>query len=146
MSELKCESVCMAAMAMADGYEPTLSRDKIESHLAGCAGCRGEVGQLRAVMKLLDAQERGPRTEQVWNGVNDRLGERRQLTNGHSFGWSPFLLMGSLLLCFKVVELAPRWNAGMLFRLLPVLIAATVFVYIRENPFKVSRELKMEGD
>jgi predicted anti-sigma-YlaC factor YlaD len=141
MPELKCESICMAAMAMADGYEPSLPLDEIESHLASCASCSLEVEQLRAVMKRLDAQERSPQTEQVWDQVYERLREK-QVTVNRSFGWRPFLVLGLLLIGFKVIELVPRWNAGMLFKLLPVLIAAIIFSYIRENPFKINLELK----
>jgi predicted anti-sigma-YlaC factor YlaD len=145
MSELKCEMISAAAMARADGYESSLSLDEIQSHLAICANCRLEVEQLRAVMKLLDAQERRPRTEQVWSHIDERLREK-QVTANRSFRRRPFLLMVLLLLGFKVIELVPRWDAGMLFKLLPVLIAAAIFSYIRENPFKINLELKPEGE
>src|ERR1051325_5440502 len=145
MSDPKCESVCMAATAMADGYEPSLSPDEVRSHLAVCASCSLEVERLRALMKLLDAQERRAHPGQTWEQIERRLREKQVGVN-RSFGWRPFLLMGLLLVGFKVIEFAPQWNAGMLFRLLPMLIAATVFGYIRENPFKINMELKLEGE
>jgi predicted anti-sigma-YlaC factor YlaD len=51
----------MAAMAIADGYQSEWSSGQIEAHLAVCADCRQEVGQMRALTSLLDAQVR--RTE-----------------------------------------------------------------------------------
>jgi len=50
MTKLNCESVCMAAMAIADSYQSELSSDQIEAHLAECTDCRHEVGQLRDLL------------------------------------------------------------------------------------------------
>ena len=82
MSELNCESVSMAAMAIADGYQPELSSEQIGTHLASCADCRREVGQLQELSSLLGTQDderpqnrRGARTSGIHQSAFDRLPE-----------------------------------------------------------------------
>src|SRR5712691_6929159 len=97
MTKLDCETVCMAAMAIADGYQSDLSSDQIEAHLADCSDCRREVGQLRALSSLLDAQERRQRTENVWKQVERRLPDDSPAQR-IAKAWHPFMLLGMLLL------------------------------------------------
>jgi len=67
-------------MAMADGHqrqlpgeEDELEEAEIEAHLAGCVACRTEVGEQRAVSRLLNAQERRQWSANVWKQVEHRL-------------------------------------------------------------------------
>jgi anti-sigma factor RsiW len=144
MTKLNCEVVCMAAMAMADGYVSELSADQIEAHLAGCPNCHREVGQLRALASLLDAQERRPRTENVWKRVESRLPQASP-TQSTSEAWHPLMLLGVLLLGYRLVEMIPDRHFGFLFKLLPVLLVIAAFSYLRVNPFKIDSELRLEG-
>src|SRR5216684_6136610 len=100
MTKLNCESVGMAAMAIADGYQSELSSDQIEAHLADCSDCRREVGQMRALSTLLDAQERRQRTESVWTLVERRLPDAVPAPSP-SLAWHPFMLLGALLLGYR---------------------------------------------
>lgn len=145
MTKLNCESVCMAAMAIADGYQPELSSDQVEAHLADCSDCRREVGQLRALSSLLDAQERRQRTENVWNLVERRLPDAAS-AQSTSQAWRPFLLLGVLLLGYRIVEMIPDRYFGFLFKLVPILFVIAAFSYLRENPFKIDSELRLEGE
>ena len=145
MTRLDCESVCMAAMAIADGYHSPMSSDQIETHLAGCSDCRRELGQLRALSSLLDKQERRQRTEDVSDLVERRLSTPSRAQNS-SQAWRPFILLGVLLLGSRIVELIPDRDFGVLFKLLPVLFVLAVFSYLRENPFKIDSELRLEGE
>src|SRR6266850_5137691 len=144
MTKLNCESVCMASMAIADGYQCELSSDQIEAHLASCADCRREVGQLRALSSLLDAQERRQRTENVWQRVEPRLTDASPAPI-NSQTWHPFILLGGLLLGYRIVEMVPDRDFGFIFKLVPVLLVIAAFSYLRENPFKINSELKLEG-
>jgi anti-sigma factor RsiW len=145
MTTLDCETVCMAAMAMADGYVSQLSSDQIETHLAHCADCRREVGQLRALSSLLDAQERRPRTENVWRLVERRLPDASPAQRT-SRAWHPFMFLGMLLLGYRIVEMIPDRDFGFVFKLVPVLFVIAAFIYLRENPFKIDSELRLEGE
>jgi predicted anti-sigma-YlaC factor YlaD len=145
MTKLNCESVCMAAMAIADGYQPELSSDQIEAHLASCSECRREVGQLRVLSSLLDAQERRQRTENLWQQVERRLPVAKPAPST-SRAWYPFTLLGVLLLGYRIVEMVPDHDFGFLFKLVPVLLVIAAFIYLRENPFKIDAGLRLEGE
>ena len=47
MNQVSCESVCLAAMAIADGEKPLILAADIELHLAQCDRWRGEVERVR---------------------------------------------------------------------------------------------------
>lgn len=145
MTTQDCEIVCMAAMAMEDGYVSELSADQIEAHLAGCSDCRREIGQLRALAGLLDGQKRRQRAENVWRKVEQRLPDTSstQITNQ---AWYLFVPLGVLLLGYRLVELIPERELGLLFKLVPILLAIAAFSYVRENPFKINSELRLEGE
>jgi predicted anti-sigma-YlaC factor YlaD len=145
MTKLNCESICMAAMAIADGYQSELSSDQIETHLAECSDCRREVGQLRTLSSLLDAQERRQRTENLWKRVERRLPDAAP-AQSTSQAWRPFMLLGVLLLGYRIVEMIPDRDFGFLFKLVPVLFVIAAFSYLRENPFKIDSELSLEGE
>jgi hypothetical protein len=142
MTEFNCESVCMAAMALADGYQAEVSAEQIEAHLADCADCRQELSQLRALATLLAGQKRQQQSEHIWAGIVRRLPDAPQ--NG-SQTWQPFALLGVLLLGYKLVEMIPDRDFGLLFKFVPILFVVAAFGYLKENPFKINANLKLEG-
>ncbi len=144
MSDLKCESVSMAAMAIADGYQPELSSQQIEIHLASCANCREELGQLQELSSLLDTQERRLGTETLWLKIERRLPEVNRTST--SRGSASFMVLGALLLGYRLVELIPDRDFSFLFKFVPVLLVIAAFSYLRENPFKINSELSLEGE
>lgn len=141
MTELNCESVCMAAMAMADGYQVEMSAEQIDAHLAGCADCRQELGQLRTLATLLAGQKRRQRSEDIWAGLVRRLPDVPEHT---SKTWQPFALLGVLLLGYKLAEMLLERDFGLLFKLVPVVLIVAAFGYLKENPFKINAELRLE--
>ena len=144
MSELNCESVSMTAMAIADGYQPELSAEQIEIHLASCADCRRELGQLQELSSLLDSQERRRRTENLWETIERRLVGARSTST--SAVLPSFIFLGALLLGYRLVELIPDRDFSFLFKFVPVLFVIAAFSYLRENPFKINCELRLEGE
>ena len=134
----------MDAMGVADGYKSQLSPDEIEAHLSDCAGCRRELEQMKAVMSLLDSQARRELEADAWGAVERRLGERAP--QRAQTGWRVFVAMALLLAGYKVIELVAERDFGLAFKIVPVLIAVAVFVAIRENPFKINIDLKLEGE
>jgi len=143
MVEGSCESVCLAMMATLDGREAGLARETIERHLADCPRCREEVEQLKALNGLLAAQERREQTADVWPVVKARINihEQRKAT---SSTW--LMVLGSLLFGYWLLELIPQLDLGMMFKVVPVLIAIAIFVYVKENPFKINAQLRLEGE
>ena len=144
MTRADCEITCMAAMAMEEGYVSELSPDQIEAHLAECSDCRREVGQLRALANLLDGQKRRERTENIWDQVEQHLPDTLPVRTDSRVVY-PFLILGLLLLGYRLVEMIPDRHFGILFKLVPILFVIVAFSYLRENPFKINSELTLEG-
>jgi hypothetical protein len=140
MNQVSCESVCVAAMAIADGEKPLILAADIELHLAQCDRCRGEVERSKSVIDLLNAQRRRERTESVWGRVVERL-SRRERARAASDHWPWLLLLGLFLAGYRVVVAASDWEPGLWLNLAPALLAIAVFGLLRENPFKVNSEL-----
>jgi predicted anti-sigma-YlaC factor YlaD len=144
--EVTCEIICVAAMARADGAQTSLPPAEIEAHLAYCAHCRREIAQLEAVSILLDAQKRRSlHSENLWAGIENRLpapaAARKEFPASR-----PFILLGLLLVAYRLVEMVPDRSPGGSFNLVPLLLAVAAFVYLRENPFKINAELRLEGE
>ena len=151
MTTPDCESVCMAAMAIADGHHSEWSPAELEAHLERGPGCRQEVEHLRALSTLLDAPARRQQTEDLWQRVEQKLPVERRLPSADpartvSRSWGALMLLGVLLIGYRIVEMVPDRNFGFLFKLVPVLLVMAAFVYIRDNPFKVNPELRLEGE
>lgn len=145
MSELNCKSVSMAAMAIADGYQPGLSSEQIGAHLASCAVCRREIEQLQELSSLLDTQERRLMTENVWRTIEPRLPVAQPAQRTSNF-LPLFMSLGALLLGYRLLELIPDRDFSFLFKFVPVLLVIAAFGYLRENPFSINSELSLEGE
>jgi len=144
MTKVDCESVCRSAMASEDGYVSDLSAEQVEAHLAECSNCRTEVRQLRTLANLLDGQKRRPRTESVWEHVEQHLPEALPTWSG-SRVWRAFVVLGLFLFGYRFVEMIPDRHFGILFKLVPILLVIAAFSYLRENPFKINSQLTLEG-
>ena len=145
MTEVNCENVCMAAMAIADGYQSALSSDEIKLHLENCAACRQGIAQLQAFSSLLDTQKRQQQVANTWTSIEARLSAKPPVRSA-SPHWLLFMLLGVLLLGYRLVEMLPDRNLDWFFKLLPVIFVVTAFIYLRENPFKINAELRLEGE
>ena len=145
MTKLKCESVSMAAMAIADGQQSELSSDQIEAHVANCSDCQREIGELRTLSSLLNAQPRRQQSADLWQRIEQRL-PNAPPEPGTTLGWQPLMVLSALLLGYRLVELVPDRDLGILFKLVPLLFVIAAFSYFRENPFKINTELRLEGE
>jgi len=142
MSEISCERVRVAAMAAADGHEAGLPADQMNAHLVGCAECRREVGGLRALTLLLERQRRREQSGDLWPLVAARL---PATAGGVPTARAAFILLGLTLLGYRLFEMLHERGPGLYVKFVPVLLAVAVFVYLRENPFKIEAELRVEG-
>ncbi|MGH9754412.1 MAG: anti-sigma factor family protein [Blastocatellia bacterium] len=145
MAEVNCENVCIAVMAIADGEKPLLQADQVEAHLVNCANCRLEIEQLRAMTALLDSQQRHEPRENIWPLIERRLNTTAPASKAR-LGSRSFLFLGLLLFGYKIILTLPERDPGVWFRLLPALFVIAVFIYLKENPFKINCELKLEGE
>ena len=143
MTNNDCESIRIAAMALADGEESSLSTKQIESHVFNCDACREEIEQLRVTTELLSSHRRLNPNVNVWPMVNERIEAASAGTQ--QFRWRLLLLFGIPLFGYKLLMLnlaAPSlWS-----RLVPIVLAIAIFGYLKTNPFKINTELRLEGE
>lgn len=143
MTEEICEKARVSAMAIDDGLEPEMPADEIEKHMAECDECRSEVERMHAMMFLLDSQKRRELPVNLWGRVERRLDEVGKQSQRR---WGAFFLAGLFLLGYKIIELSMERDPGVVFKLAPLIIAIAVFAYLKENPFKIKMDLKLEGE
>ena len=134
---MKCEEIRMAAMALAEGEKPPIPPGEVQAHLAVCAECRGELAELAALCQRLDGQQRRNWAPDLWGRIEGRIA--RPSPNALWFG---VLLLG----CFELLELVPDRQLSMLLELTPVLIALAIFGWLRQNPFRINTELRLEEE
>jgi len=137
MNELSCEDVLMAQMAVADGEEPAFSKELLAAHVTVCANCQNELKQLLALDRMLASQPLAEQHVDLWPMIENRIAKP-------VLGWRPFALIGLLLVIYKLLEMLPAHDLGMAFKLVPLVIVILLFVFIKENPFRINTELVME--
>jgi hypothetical protein len=137
MKELTCEDVLMAQMAAADGEEPAFSKEQLVAHMTDCANCQNELKQLLTLDRVLASHSLAEPHVNLWPAIERRIAKP-------VLGWRPFALIGLLLIIYKLLEMLPARDLGMAFKLVPLVIVTSLFVLIKENPFRINTELVME--
>ena len=99
MTDINCESILIANMALRDGEESPLDREEIETHLRNCERCQLEIESLRTVDELLSSQQRPRQEPNIWPLVNERL--EASAGSAPPFSWRVVLLFGIPLLVTK---------------------------------------------
>jgi anti-sigma factor RsiW len=144
MTDINCESVRVADMALADGEQSTLSLEEIEKHLRNCDDCRAEIESLRAINELLSSQKRLRAQVNLWPLVSERL----EATAGSAppFSWRMLLLFGIPLFGYKALLLMLQIAPSLWSKLVPLILVIGVFSYLKANPFKINSELTLRGE
>ena len=144
MTDINCESIRIAEMALADGEESPLGPEEIEKHLRNCDHCWAEIESLRAINEMLSSQKRLRPEANIWPLVNERLGA----TAGSAppFSWRLLLLFGIPLFGYKFLLLILQTAPNLWSRLIPMILVIAVFSYLRTNPFKINCELTLRGE
>jgi hypothetical protein len=127
-----CEEWRLAAMALADGETPPAPHAEIESHLAGCEGCRREIEQLNDLVRMWQGHSRSDYEVDLWPEIQCRLKRPKR-------HWLPPFVV--LLVIFKLADFVVDRNFGLWVQLVPVLIAGVAFAMLRQNPFQIRTEL-----
>jgi hypothetical protein len=140
MNEINCETILMTKMAEFDGEESILSTGQINSHLAVCEYCQNHLGELRITDDLLKRQTRRASNPNIWEAIEKRLGPK---TTSSALP-KPFILVGVSLFVYKLLEIFPNRDLGLAFKLVPLIFIIALFVFLKENPFKVNVELKSQ--
>ena len=149
MSSRECEDMMLALMAMADGEKPLVTADLVSAHLENCATCRREAEVLSGLATLLEGQKRRQLSLDLWPTVKEQL-DQKQFESSPSASplrkWPAFIALGLLLVIYKLVEMIPERDLGLLFKLVPLVFIILIFNYVKENPFQINSGLTLEGD
>ena len=137
MKQLSCEDVLMAQMAAAGGEA---TDEQFAAHIAGCANCQHELKQLQTLDDLLAGHMLSESNVDLWPAVEKGIAKPIR----SALGWRPFALIGLLLVTHKLLEMLPAQDLGVMFKLVPLVIVALLFVFIKENPFRINTELVLE--
>lgn len=132
---MSCEEWRVAAMALADGETPPVSRAAIEAHLATCHGCRRAIEELQALARTWAGQRRPDYHVDLWPAIHDRLGRPKRR-------WLPTLVV--LLVIFKLADLLTDTSLALWVQVVPVLMAAAAFAALRQNPFRIQTDLGLK--
>jgi len=132
-------------MAMADGYDLSMSREQIDAHLSECSDCRREMDEFSVFKSLFDKQKRQVYGEDIWRGIAERLPKTAGTKQVSTSVSHPFLPLGVFLIGYKLIEMVPDDNFGLWFKLLPIIFIAAAFGYLKENPFKINTQLRLES-
>ena len=132
---MTCEGWRMAAMAVADREKPPVSRAAIETHLLTCDGCRRVIEELQELARTWDGQRRPDYYVDLWPAIQDRLGRPKR-------HWLPMLVV--LLVIFKLADLVTDTSLALWVQVVPVLMAATAFALLRQNPFRIQTDLALK--
>jgi predicted anti-sigma-YlaC factor YlaD len=140
MSEIECEKVQMAIMARLDSEPAGVSAELIGLHLDACAECRKQAEEIKATDEMLKRQQRLDHDADLWPAVSSHVAVQRQ----PRMSWQPFVVVGVLLVAYKLFEMLSEQAPGFVLKLLPLAIAIALFAALKENPFKVNPELMLE--
>jgi predicted anti-sigma-YlaC factor YlaD len=136
---MSCEKVLMAMMAEADGESAELSREEIQRHLDTCADCRDEIVRMERVNELFQHVTPPERMVDLWPAVSSRLDQRAADRR-----WQPYVVVGMLLLIYKLFEMLPARDPGWAIKLVPLILFGALLVFLKENPFRINSELVVE--
>jgi len=136
MKEIACEKVLMAKMAEADGERADLSIEDLDLHLSSCEKCRTEIARLHDIDAILQRSSRAETAVDLWPVVSEHLDQpTRRIT------WQPFAVAVVSLLAFKLFEMVPQEDPGILIKAAPLVIFGALMLLLKENPFKINSEL-----
>ena len=130
----------MAKMAELDGEETEISAEIINSHLSGCEHCQVEFEQMQNTDNLFNRQTRREQKADLWSAIEERIGAQTASPNN----WKPFVLFGAILIGYKLLEMLPAQDLGLAFKIVPLIFVVVLFVFLKENPFKINAELGLE--
>ena len=140
-----CEKIRISAMAIRDGETPPLSEQEVSKHLESCADCRLEIDQQKQAMALLDGRSRRVFAQDVWPEIAAAV-EATKARPRQPASVLPFVILCLFLLTHKIIEVLPSVTAGVMIKLAPVAVLVLFFTLIKQNPFEINQNLKLQGD
>jgi predicted anti-sigma-YlaC factor YlaD len=142
MKNMNCEDILIQKSGLIDGEKAELSDEQIDAHLADCENCRGQIEQMENTIGLLKRQKRREQDADLWSAIEERINQESAAVS--SIKWQPFVVLGIFLVIYKLLEMLPERDLGWALRLVPFILIALLFGFLKENPFKINSELILE--
>jgi hypothetical protein len=144
MKSDECEETILSLMAIYDGESPFISKKQAARHVIGCEQCQMEIKRQEAAANMLLGQKRRADAVSLWPEIEKRISNKAISKPIMSRNF--FLLLGAILIIYKLLEMIPAQDMDYLFKFIPVVLIAALFYCFKENPFKINTELKLEGE
>ncbi len=140
MKNMNCEDVLIQKSALNDGEKTEFSDAQINAHLETCENCRREIEQMQNTIVLLNRQKRREPDVDLWSAIEKRIeAETVSETN-----WRMFILLGAFLVVYKLLEMIPERDFGWALKIVPFILVAVLFGFLKENPFRINTGLRLE--
>lgn len=145
MNKEYCEKIQVSAMAILDGEAPQLSEKDINKHLESCADCRLELEQQKQAAGLLNGQGRRVFNEDISFGIAAAI-EAPEAGPKQPANVPAFVILCLFLLVYKIIEVLPAVTPGVVIKMMPLLVILLFFSLLKQNPFTINQNLRLEGD
>ncbi len=140
MNETNCEKFLMAKMAELDGEKKEISAEAINAHFENCEKCFAEFEQIRGADVLLKRQARRETDADLWSAIEEKISAK----NAASFPWKLFVALAAILLGYKFFQVFSERSLVLIVNFAALVFVAALFVFLKENPFKINAELDLE--
>jgi len=142
MKDMNCEDILIQKSALIDGEKADFSDEQIAEHSADCENCRRQIEELENTIFLLKRQKRREQSADLWSAIEKQINDESESIL--TVKWQPFALVGVFLVIYKLLEMIPERDLGWFLRVVPFILIAALFGFIKENPFKINSELILE--
>ena len=139
---INCEDILLAMMAILDSEKSNFSAEQIENHTADCPNCRQEIEQMQSVDSLFKMQKRREQNVNLWSVIEWQIITKPETVKPSNLYL--FLLLIVSLIVYKLLEMLSERNFGSMFKIIPIILVAALFAFLKENPFKINTELRLE--
>ena len=139
---MNCEDILIQKSALIDGEKAELSDEQINAHLADCETCRQQIEQMENTTALLKRQKRREEDADLWSAIEKKIGAESEPVS--PLKWQPFVALGVFLVIYKLLEMLPERDPGWALKIVPFILVAVLFGFLKENPFKINSELILE--
>ena len=138
MNQPGCEEMQIAAMAIEEGQVPEIPVPLVREHLNQCPACRDAVTAISPTLATLARQTRRRHPADLWPAIQRNVAPR-------SATW-PYVVLAMLLAVYELIELVPDRQWSIAIQIIPVLIAFGLFRILKQSPFQIATELRLEGE
>ena len=138
MNQPGCEEMQRAAMAMEEGQVPEIPDPLVREHLNQCAACRDAAAAMSSTLATLARQTRRRHPADLWPAIQRNVAPRPA-------AW-PYVVLAVLLAVYELIELVSDRQWSIAIQIIPVLIAFGLFRILKQSPFQIATELRLEGE